>query len=228
MNRFDCSASSLSRPDIKSLSFCLMIYPSQQFFYVCFLYDSIRLLYVHSVWIFLNWQIITVRDPFHRIVSAYNGKIRPDGPGFTHVYEPLSRRINRRYKNLRRKKSERNETYDGTATFEDFVNFLLYDRNPKDDHWNLYDVICTPCRHSYDFIAKFETLSEDLAYLEHLFNISSEHKKVFFPSRKMRTNDEMVRQYFARIPVDAAISLYKMYANDFMIFGYDKPKWLVW
>ena len=56
------------------------------------------------------------------------------------------------------------------ASFEDFVNFLIYS-NPRgnlrnDANWRTYTATCTPCENRYDVIIKLETLEEDLKYLK--------------------------------------------------------------
>ena len=97
-----------------------------------------------------------VRHPFHRLVSAYNDKML----GKSEYYAPLSKEINRRYRSLRYKVSERTAPDSGRATFEDFVNFLVHSSN-KDMHWERFEVICGPCFHHYDVFtaAKCEFLN---------------------------------------------------------------------
>ncbi|XP_076820622.1 carbohydrate sulfotransferase 8-like [Clavelina lepadiformis] len=172
-----------------------------------------------------NWEnglkVVLVRHPFHRLVSAYNDKML--GP--SEYYAPLSKEINRRYRSLRHKVSERTAPDSGRATFEDFVNFLVNSSN-KDMHWERFEVICGPCFHHYDVIAKFETLEQDVTYLENVLKISDEHKTIFFPSRERRTNDEKVEGYFSDLSKELQMKIYEKYKRDFEIFGYEKPSWL--
>jgi len=114
---------------------------------------------------------------------------------------------------------------DTTASFEDFVRYLLTDA-PKDSHWELYNTWCKPCYANYDYIIKFETISQDLAYLKLKLNITNEDHKTLFSAKHTRTNDHMIKEYFDQIPKELALRLYNHYRNDFLLFGYDRPSWL--
>ncbi|XP_076800905.1 carbohydrate sulfotransferase 12-like [Clavelina lepadiformis] len=172
-------------------------------------------------------NIITVRNPFQRIVSAYSDKMRPQSKGFTYVYGPLSKQINQQFKKLRYLEEDRNKD-DETASFEDFVNFLLYSKEPQanDPHWRSFDQTCAPCTYEYDFIMKFETMTEDTAYLKQRLNISKEHGQIFFPVHRRRVNDTKTEEYFRKIPLALSKALYAKYKIDFELFGYPMPYWL--
>jgi len=112
---------------------------------------------------FLN--IITVRHPFLRVVSAFHDKMSPDQKSA--VYRELSRQIEVAYRPMRLDPVHKNLPLAGVANFEDFVNFLV--GNPRfdrynDEHWQSFDSHCQPCLHNYDAI-KMESIEEDMRFL---------------------------------------------------------------
>jgi len=170
-----------------------------------------------------------VRDPFARLVSAYKSKLRPDTIGFTEFYGNISKRISEQYRHMRRNNStEKAKSDDGLATFEDFINFLLHSNESAvhDYHWATYKEICHPCWFKYNFIAKFETLKEDMLYLEHVLNLTETHRQIFFKQSGFNTHSDVVREHFAKVPCDISRKLYEKYKEDFEVFGYSRPEWI--
>ena len=143
---------------------------------------------------------------------------------FTYVYGPMSKEINKKYKPLRHNLEDRLKN-DTTASFEDFVRHLLSDA-PRDSHWEFYDTFCRPCYSDYDYVIKFETIAQDLAYLKLKLNITDEDHQKVFSAAIPNTKQDTTKEYFDQIPKDLAERLYKKYKNDFLLFGYEKPSWL--
>jgi len=173
-------------------------------------------------------QVITVRNPFSRLVSAYYDKMLPASPGYTYFYKTLSQNISRDFRHLRQNETERNQTYfDGNATFEDFVNYLLtIDIMRVDAHFLSFVARCKPCDAEYDYVIKFETMERDVEYLKQKLNISDYHRTAVFPRKKFKASMDFVKNTFKKVPLNSAIKLYKQYRRDFEIFGYEKPGWL--
>ena len=159
-------------------------------------------------------------------MSAYNGKMVPTSPGYFYLYGLMSRDINRNYRHLRHNATERNQTDDGNATFEDFVNFLVQLEKLDDGHWKPYRDLCNPCSSQYDYIAKFETFNNDMEYLKQKINLTEEHRKTFFSKRTFKTNIDVVKKLFEKVPNELAFRLYQKYKEDFEVFGYSLPEWL--
>ena len=148
-------------------------------------------------------------------------------PGYTKNFKLLSRRINKQYRHLRHNVSERNQTDDGNATFEDFVNYLLsVDIMTTDVHFRSYLGSCKPCDADYDYVIKLETLKNDMEYLKQKLNISDYHRQAVFPNRNFKTIPSLVQSTFRQIPSNLALQLYEKYKIDFDIFGYERPEWI--
>ena len=166
-----------------------------------------------------------VRHPFSRLVSAYYDKMVPTSEGYTWYYGPMSQKIYHNYRHLRHNVSERNLTKNGSASFEDFVNFLVRLKE-FDDHWKPFHMRCLPCSSQYDYISKFETFNNDIEYLKQKINLTEEHRKYFFPKRRFKTNFELMKKTFEKIPNKLVHRLYKVYQDDFEMFGYSFPDWM--
>ena len=144
----------------------------------------------------------------------------------TSYYNAVSKQINKMYKSKRHDPAERNKANDTTASFEDFVNFLIRSK-VKDGHWELYESWCKPCMIDYDYIIKFETIFEDLAYLVLKLNITvSDHANVLMQKWRKQTDENKIKKFFDQIPKHLALALYEHYKKDFLYFGYKLPSWL--
>ena len=85
--------------------------------------------------------------------------------------------------------TERNQTYDGKATFEDFANYLLtldVLNNYWDGHFISSILGSKSCDVEYDYVIKLESLDHDIAYLKQKLNISDYHKKAVFPRKSFK------------------------------------------
>ena len=143
------------------------------------------------------------------------------------MYKAISQKINKKFRHLRHNVTERNQSDDGNATFEDFVNYLVAINLEKaDPHWKPFLESCKPCDAQYDYVIKFDTLNNDMEYLKQKLNISEYHRQAVFPPRNYKTNNNLVENAFKAIPKALAQKLYQAYHKDFEIFGYEKPSWL--
>ena len=131
-----------------------------------------------------------------RLDSAYFDKMLTTSPGYSIFYKALSRRINKQYRHLRHNASERNQTDDRTATFEDFVNYLLsVDIMTTDVHFRSYLASCKPCNADYDYVIKLETLKNDME----IFETEIEHTRLSQTSsaskQKFQNNPKSCSKY---------------------------------
>ena len=158
------------------------------------------------------------------MVSAYTDRILSTHSG---RYYELSLEINKKFRHLRYNVTDRNQTSNGKATFEDFVNYLLtIDVSNCDPHFRSYLAQCRPCDVQYDYVVQFETIANDMQYLKQQLNISDYHRKAVFPRKNYKTSTDVIKKAFDQIPKQLALKLYEKYQKDFEIFGYEKPKWL--
>jgi len=175
------------------------------------------------IYIYYYFQVITIRNPFSRLLSAFNDKFRSSAQGS--FYNGIGRKIEKKYRRFRHKFEERNKVYE-IPLFEDFINFVVYDKGTVDHHWIPFYQLCYPCNVHFDVIIKFETLYADIGNLTNLLGISPQHKVAVFPNLPFKTTEQKVKAAFANLPKRLIYLLYDKFRIDFEIFGYKRPDWL--
>lgn len=73
----------------------------------------------------------------------------------------------------------------------------------------------------YDFIGQQETLQEDAEQLLEIIKLENDIK--FPPPYENRTTAGYVLERFKTVPLEDRRKLYKLYEQDFRLFGYRKP-----
>ena len=110
-------------------------------------------------------------------------------------------------------------------TFLEFLNFLISKEDPNrfkgyDDHFNPAYIVCNPCSIRYDIIAKYETLLNDSNLILDYVKTHHDHN-VSFPKPNSITSSDSCNSAFKDLPLTVRRSLYEMFKEDFLIFGYE-------
>nr|XP_006814963.1 PREDICTED: carbohydrate sulfotransferase 11-like [Saccoglossus kowalevskii] len=168
-------------------------------------------------------KVLFVREPFHRILSAYRNKLENID----------NSRFRRKYGTSIIAKYRKNPSLSSLKTGSDvtFLEFVKYLADPQtrfqdmDMHWTPIFVIGRACNMNYDIIGKFEKLQEDALYV--LEKINARHV-VTFPSYDTHvtnsSHDDTYSKYYSTVPEELLSRLYKKYELDFTLFDYDKPQ----
>ena len=109
-------------------------------------------------------SFIIVREPFHRLLSAYFDKIQSPSQLF---FEKLRCQIIKEFGNREFKKP-------CMAYFSEFVDYIIKERekgNRLNEHWTPYHSFCSTCSFKFDYILKFENLLTEEQYLIGKVNI---------------------------------------------------------
>ena len=156
------------------------------------------------------FKFIFVREPLHRLLSAYKDKFMRRGTGCSRV---ARQKIVKAY----RPQDYTPNYSDINITFPEFIRYFSNDV-PRDQHWRQYEKLCHPCVINYDFIGHLETLEDDAPLLLKMAGIDD---RVSFPSIHKSTSTDEVMEYYSQVPTRYITRLGELYRSDFEIFGYD-------
>lgn len=165
-----------------------------------------------------------VRHPFLRVASAFHDKMTFNTK--SPAYRSLAKSIELQFRKYRQNVTERTIPLKGVPTFEDFVNFLTTDKSFRgnDPHWKDYNSRCHPCIYNYNFIAKLETVEDDMRYLRKKLSVPQAYNEVFLRIGKLVKHNET--ELFRKLPKTLVHKLYNRYSFDFLVFGYNFPSWI--
>uniref|UniRef100_A0A3P9HKV9 Carbohydrate sulfotransferase n=1 Tax=Oryzias latipes TaxID=8090 RepID=A0A3P9HKV9_ORYLA len=168
-------------------------------------------------------KFLFVRDPFVRLISAYRDKMQKYDQYF---YDGYVRVILQRFTN------QRNLTVNYNVARKkglrpSFYNFIQYIVDPRtqtyafEPHWSQMYRLCHPCLIEYDFVGHQESLQEDAQELLKMVKLENDIK--FPPSSENMTSPDSVMDWFQSVPLQDRRKLYKIYEEDFQLFGYRRP-----
>ena len=167
-------------------------------------------------------KVIFVREPLERVLSAYRNKFLQKGG--VYFQERFGRKI---IKMFRENPSEKSLDRGHDVHFSEFVQYLLDPSTESkgfNEHWAPMSSLCYPCHIAYDFIGKYESLDDDVTLLLKEMLV---HDEINFPERgdtykNERTEDTMM-EHFKTVPPHFLNHLWKIYLNDYILFGYPFP-----
>lgn len=162
------------------------------------------------------YKFLFVREPFERLLSAYRNKLTNQ----TDIYKLYASKIKQSVR-VRLGANETSSALHGEFKFEDFISYLIDThsiRGKIDEHWNHYDNLCHPCEIDFDFIGKYETLSEDAPFV--LREAGVDHLVSFPPIRYTSTRNSL-GDYYSKVPREDIMRVKKLYRRDLEMFGYN-------
>jgi hypothetical protein len=105
--------------------------------------------------------MMTIRNPYDRLWSAFNDKFTSGNPRYLARY---GRRI---VKLCRKVYSKRSARCGDDITLTEFVKFIVYEQIAEmvsNPHWAPYYQLCDPCNIKYDLISSIENIKSDMDY----------------------------------------------------------------
>ncbi|KFB35107.1 hypothetical protein ZHAS_00001000 [Anopheles sinensis] len=164
-----------------------------------------------------TYSFIVVRDPFERLISAYEERLLSQ---LNPYYRDLAHRIYRKY-------HQDGREY-GLPTFQDFVRHVVEEHranNPCDLHWRPINDLCTPCLARYDSILKMETYARDMEHLANRTQLAGKIKAVQMNHSRRDSVERLIKKYFSQLTKQQFDDLYDIYKIDFALFEYSPEKY---
>ncbi len=176
-------------------------------------------------------RFIVVRHPFARLVSAFRDKLEHfSGKG--HYYDTYGSQIVRKYRERALKRFGQeflSQTFDierGKAmpTFWEFVQFVLDLKSPLqfDEHWQAISFFCQPCKVNFSHIIKLESYSVEEQWFHKFLGVNKALKPLYENRHRPGTSsqEKITQDYFHQLSLEDVQRLYKLYEEDFLMFGY--------
>ena len=162
------------------------------------------------------YKFMVLRNPFTRLVSAYENKFVPNIQRTRWYQQYIGSQIIRKY---RRNPSEESLRDGRGVLFEELVKFLVDGNDPSisrhDNHWWKIHEICYPCLVKYDYIAKVETLDQDLpSILESI----APGNTLPFPHLNSNSYSSSYYENLSKADLD---NIQRFYEIDSHMFGYN-------
>ena len=163
------------------------------------------------------YSFVIGRHPFERLVSAYTDKLNP---GYRLYHRHVGRYIIKKY----RSKPSQESIEKGTGVmFPEFIQYIvdLYRDGKKfNEHWIPQYQIIYPCAIQYNYIAKFETLHQDMDYIiRKLYNLNATTSLPFSAGRT-GTDSSKITRFFKDVPSENIDYLREIYKYDFKLYNY--------
>lgn len=160
-------------------------------------------------------KFIFVRHPFERLLSAYRNKLEQHYDSSKYFQARFGKYI---IKNFRKNPTNVSLAKGDDVTFVEFVNYIVSsDPSFYNEHWQRVTDLCHPCLIKYDFIGKYDTLTEDSNFLLKHFQTNFDFPLLTKPSTTLSN----LKKYYNTLDKNAIYKLYKIYEMDFRLFGYD-------
>jgi len=189
--------------------------------------------------------LLIVRHPFDRLVSAFRDKLEQcHGPENCTLdnnwyYKQYGRKIVSQYRNRAVRKfgneffSEKNNfgaplpvmrTWRSSAypSWWEFVQYVLHTSpSSYDEHWKPSSLYCSVCSFPYNNILHFETIvTEEKFFAEEMGAEDLIHPRWENRNDEGLKKEEILGKYFSLLDDQDIDGLYKIYEDDFKMFGY--------
>ncbi|XP_045604931.1 carbohydrate sulfotransferase 11 [Procambarus clarkii] len=163
-------------------------------------------------------KFLFVREPLHRVVSAYRDKLEhPTDMEDLEISPYIKKLISEKFGTLPTQVEE-------GVSFSDFVKLINHQKEeesiPWDSHWRPIHQMCNPCGIDYDFIGKVESLHEDSTYVLKWLGVEKIVEK--FPVHSRSTEaDRLAIHYLQGLDYSLRKEFLDHYLLDYLSFEYD-------
>lgn len=170
------------------------------------------------------YKVVFVRDPLERLVNAYRTKLLAKSSKYFH--KAFGSLMIKKY----RKNAKEKEVKDGSdVRFPEFVKYIIDNEHDGvtslNEHWEQYYKQCHPCLVDYDFVGTYEDVEKDTDQVLAKVNAKSLFKPPYVWDTKPLPQKDLLK-IFGEISPQDLNNLYKVYAADYTLFGYECPEFM--
>jgi hypothetical protein len=157
------------------------------------------------------FNVIMVRHPLDRLVSAYNDKLNMD----TDYRERLGQNIIKKY---RLNVTDSDFAKGRGVGFEQFLRYIL--DGEKDGHWAGYGNRCFPCQLDYQYVMRTESMERDLGFIIDK-KLAGKGHRVKENHYRPATRSRRYLAEYANVPTRLVDEIERKYRSDMALFGYN-------
>lgn len=175
-------------------------------------------------------KFMVVRDPFERLLSGYRNKFFHPNPEHTAEFHRKVSSFYRIRPNLLKREGIKVRTAnfkEKPLTFEEFLVYFIdtYEVGAfMNEHFTASNQLCDPCKTKIEYIAKYDTLFDDVQHIFDTLNIDIE-----FPGRNdnyyAKETRNIERVYYEKIPKWLLMKVWHILKYDYVLFGFSLPEW---
>ena len=168
------------------------------------------------------FKIMVARDPYVRLMSAYQDKLLPYKEG--RVQRKLDGPIRKRYK----------VPLSRAISFTELLKYVKDVGHFSNIHFRPIHDLCQPCTIPYDFIAKVESIDSDAEYIIHdilqsQLSVSEVLNQSSGPSSTSvnhKSSSDAAHEAYGSVSDSIKQGVKDFCQADVMLFGYNSTKWL--
>lgn len=168
-------------------------------------------------------KFMTVRHPLERLLSAWRDKFH----NYNHFTEFFQHRYGKQIINKYREKPSVESLKRGhDVSFHEFLRYLLDDENfsqhfRMNPHWTPFSILCDPCKTKFDYIVRYETISEDTDFiLRNVYGVKNTTS--FFPRRTAgkTPTKTILGENYNLVDKEVLRKIVDFFKQDFLLFEY--------
>ncbi|XP_038071652.1 carbohydrate sulfotransferase 11-like [Patiria miniata] len=186
-------------------------------------------------WVLTNYKkFLFVRNPFERILSAYQDKFQNDYPA-SKIFRTVWSEMIIRYSGGDLSEA-RQRRQDGTlnVTFPQFARFVADSNslvsggrvyNQRNEHWMEAYRVCHPCAIDYDWVGHYDSMHTDADRILRAVGVDTAVRFPNFTTNPTGSSSyDTLRRYYSQLSTEEIVAIYRNYILDFTMFGFDIPE----
>jgi len=184
-------------------------------------------------------NIIVIRHPIHRLISAYRDRVYglKNAPSFYRtVASSLKIKHTNIIQNYTREKTVHGKTIKTILpqkiyrpSFSEFIQYVVQSKySGMDNHWKLYSHHCSPCIANFTYILEMDDVEEQVEALNTTGLWQDSITLHANPTgNTTSSNTSQISKYVSQLSCELLRALYEKYLPDFLLFEYSIAEYVL-